>query len=328
MPLRLNSRHTLQQGTMSNHSKTGLLEAFRVLTIPFRVAARQRYCARGRMPVVLLYYHRVADTNPVPWSLTNNQFERHIDWLSARFDMVSLEEAQRRVTHGSTRPSVHITFDDGYAENCDRALPLLIERKIPCTYFVTLDNVANNKPFVHDQEAGLEFPVNSVSQLRELADDGIEIAAHTRTHPDLGNVTDLASVYDEVVLARRELSGLLGRAVRYFAFPFGMQPNLSDAAAAMARADGLECVVSAYGGYNFFGDDVFHLQRCHGDPESTRLRNAVTLDPRQMLKKKLELETHGPLVADALTYYYEMNPARTPIVASDALGDSPLAATR
>ncbi len=298
---------------MSNYSKTAILEAFRCLTLPIRGAAKLRFSRRGQMPVVILYYHRVADSDPVPWSLTNDQFQRHIDWLERHFDMISLEEAQRRVTEGSCHPSVHITFDDGYAENCDRALPLLIERRIPCTYFVTLDNVTNERPFVHDQERGSEFPVNTIAQLRELADCGIEIAAHSRTHRDMGQVHDLQTVYDEIVLARRELSRQLDRPVRYFAFPFGMKSNLSHAAAAMARADGIECVVSAYGGYNYFGDDTFHLQRCHGDPELPRLRNVVTFDPRQLRKQKAVLETNGPNATEALAFYRERNRSSPPI---------------
>lgn len=308
---------------MSNHFKAGVFEAYRNVTFPLRVVWKRRLSSRGQMPVVILYYHRVADTNPVPWSLTNRQFQRHVDWLQRHFDMVSLEEAQRRVAQGSTRPAVHITFDDGYAENCDHALPLLIERQIPCTYFVTLHNVAHRQPFAHDQQAGYKFPVNSIGQLRELAGQGIEIAAHTRSHPDLGKVDRQYEVYDEVVIAKRELSQLLGRDVRYFAFPFGLKANLNHAAAAMARAEGIQCVVSAYGGYNCFGDDTFHLQRCHGDPEFIRLRNAVTFDPRHLLKSKAALETDGPRVAESLAFYQEQNHAAVPIVVGTfGLGES------
>lgn len=303
----LRKRPTSAQWIMSNTTKTALLEAFRCVTLPYRLMVRRRYASLGQTPVVILYYHRVADTDPVAWSLTNDQFRTHIDWLQQRYDMVSLAEAQRRIREGNDRPAVHITFDDGYAENGDQALPMLIERQIPCTYFVTLDNVANAKPFVHDQNAGREFPVNTISQLRDLADQGIEIAAHTRTHPDLGQVDDLEVVYDEIVTAKRELSDLMGRPIRYFAFPFGMKPNLNDAAAAMARAEGIECILSAYGGYNDHSEDAFHLQRCHGDPELIRLRNAVTFDPRHIRKKKSILPTSGPAVAIALQYYHQRN---------------------
>ena len=114
-----------------------------------------RWMRQGRMPIVVIYYHRVADTQPVPWSLTNDQFVAHVDWLQRHFEMISLTEVRQRVDEGcNSRPAVHITFDDGYAENCDRALPLLIEQQIPCTYFVTLENVVTGKPFDHDVRGG------------------------------------------------------------------------------------------------------------------------------------------------------------------------------
>ena len=303
---------------MSNICKTALLEAYRVATLPYRAVVRQRFTADGKVPVILLYYHRVADTDPVAWSLSNDQFLVHMDWLARNYDFVSMEEAQRRVREGSPRPSVHITFDDGYGENCHKALPMLIQREIPCTYFVTLDNVVNAKPFVHDQNAGGEFPVNTIAGLRRLSNNGIESEAHTRHHPNMGEVHDLETIYDEIVLAKRELAEAIGRPVRYFAFPFGMKPNLNDAAAAMARADGIECIVSAYGGYNYFGDDAFHLQRCHGDPELLRLRNAITYDPRHLRKEKANIVTEGPSVAEALAYYEQRNQAQpAPICGAD-----------
>ena len=39
---------------------------------------------------------------------------------------------------------------------------------------------------------------------------------------------------------------------------------------------------SAYGGYNFPGDDPFHLRRFHADPEFIRFNNWMTVDPRKL----------------------------------------------
>ena len=288
---------------MVNSAKTAILEVYRQVTVPWRAWTMRRLVRRGQAPVVVLYYHRVADKQPVPWSLTNAQFSAHVNWLVRHYEMISLEEVQRRIAAGhNSRPAVHITFDDGYAENCDRALPLLIDRQIPCTYFVTLENVVAGRPFAHDVRCGYEFPVNTIEQLRELSDRRIEIGAHTRTHPDLGEVESVERIYDEVVSARRELADRLGHPVRYFAFPFGLPNNLNVAAAAIAKADGIECVCSAYGGYNFPGDDDFHVQRCHGDPELARLRNAVTLDPRHVYRNRVDLETSGSCVEAAMEF--------------------------
>lgn len=288
---------------VNSQLKSAALNAYYHVTSPYRLAKRKTHVKTGTHPCVVLYYHRVADCDPVAWSLSNQQFQRHIDWLEQRYDLVSLAEIRRRMIQGNHRPCVHITFDDGYAENCEHAIPLLIERGIPCTYFVTLDNVINRRPFQHDQDLGLNFPVNSVAQLQDMAKSGIEIGAHTRTHPSLGALEGLSEIYDETVAATLELSDAIGQGIRYFAFPFGMPVNLNHAAAAMLKEQGIECVVSAYGGYNWIGEDIFHIQRVHGDPELARLRNAVEFDLRHVYRQKFELLTDGPEVEEAITFF-------------------------
>ncbi len=270
--------------------KSSLLGSYHWLTLPYRRWALSRLRRQGRAPVVVLFYHRVADVDPVPWSIGNRQFARQIEWLQQRFDMVSLEEAQRRLRDGSTRPAAHITFDDGYAENCDFAIPLLLDRQIPCTYFVSLEHVSHQIPFAHDVKLGKRFPINTIMELRRMADAGIEIGAHTRTHPDLGSLNSREALYDEIARSGAELQQLLGRDVRYFAFPFGLKPNIPREGYRIAREFGYRAVMSAYGGYNFPGDDPFHIQRVHGDPEMPRFKNAIHLDPRKMRIPRLERE--------------------------------------
>jgi hypothetical protein len=57
----------------------------------------------------------------------------------------------------------------------------------------------------------------------------------------------------------------------------------------MARDAGYRGVCSAYGGYNFPGDDAFHLQRIHGDAEMIRLKNWITMDPRKLTVPRFDL---------------------------------------
>jgi len=260
-----------------------LLSAYYRASWPARRFAAWQRARRGRAPVMVLFYHRVADSEPNDWTLQRADFARQIRWLERRFDLISLAAAERRIASGhNARPAVSLTFDDGYGENCDFALPLLVEKGIPCTYFVSTDNVLTGRPFPHDQKRGRPLPVNSIEQLRFWADKGIEIGAHTRTHADLGAVNDPVVLHDETVLAARDLSDALGRPLRYFAFPYGQPRNINGAAAAMLRGAGIRGVCSAYGGYNFPGDDPFHIRRIHADPELVRLKNWLTLDPRKL----------------------------------------------
>ncbi len=268
-------------------------------SMPHRIAANTIRARRGRAPVSILFYHRVADDHLNTWTISNDRFTEQVEWLEKHFDLVSLEEAQRRMRSKNHRAAVAITFDDGYADNCEHALPLLIKKRIPCTYFVSTKFVLEDKSFPHDVAAGEPLRPNTIEQLRMLSRAGIEIGGHTRNHTDLGRLCDIDQLYDEVVLAARDLAGEIDRLVRYFAFPFGMHANLNAAAFRLARENGFEAVCSAYGGYNFPGDDSFHLQRIHGDPEWFRLKNWLTVDPRKLRTKRFDYTPKGS--ADRLT---------------------------
>ncbi len=262
--------------------KSLLLHGYYYASLPYRRRWRTAAVAQGRVPIVVLFYHRIADDGATSWTMSNHCFARQIRWMADRFDFVSLEEAQRRIRSArNTRPAVSITFDDGYAENCHRAIPLLDEAGIPYTYFVTLDNVLEQKPFSHDLAQGRAFPPNTLKQLRAMAAAGGEIGAHTYSHPNLAQTGDARQLHREIAQAGRDLQRRLDRPVRYFAFPLGQHENLSSQAIQIAKAAGYEAVCSAYGGYNFPGDDAFHLQRIHADEGMIRLKNRLTVDPRK-----------------------------------------------
>lgn len=265
---------------MSNW-KTKLIQAYRMCTAPYRKFRWVNMSRSGTVPVISLFYHRVADEHPNDWTISRAAFTQQIDWFQKTFDLVSLEEAQNRIRSGSNqRPTLTITFDDGYAENSEYALPLLIERKIPITYFATVNQTLKQVPFPHDVERGCPLPTNSLESLIAMDTAGIEIGAHTRNHADLGKITDERILIDEVITASLELESAIGRKVRYFAFPYGLTPNLNPKVFGMLRAAGFLGVCSAYGGWNEIGEDPFHIQRLHGDPNFERIKNWLTFDPR------------------------------------------------
>ncbi|MHB8903446.1 MAG: polysaccharide deacetylase family protein [Thermoguttaceae bacterium] len=255
-----------------------LLHAYYCGSWPARFWRNQVAARSGRAPVPILFYHRIADDHANSWTVSNRDFARHIAWLRRHVDLVSLHEAQRRISGpapSSRRLAVSLTFDDGHADNCLQAIPLLVRLRVPCTYFVAVDHIVSGRPFAADGCAP-----NSVQQIHSMAASGIEIGAHTASHADLGSIRDPRALRHEIVDATRRLEDLIQRPVRYFAFPFGQYVNLSSAAFQVARDAGFDGVCSAYGGYNFPGDDPFHLQRIHADPGMIRLKNRVTVDRR------------------------------------------------
>jgi peptidoglycan/xylan/chitin deacetylase (PgdA/CDA1 family) len=200
-----------------------------------------------------------------------------------------MEEVQRRLRSGvNDRPAVHVTFDDGYADNCRTAIPWLVKERIPCTYFVTVRNVLEGRPFDHDLKCGVALAPNSLDEIRAMACAGIEIGAHTYNHVDLGTLSDTAVLNRELAVARQDLCRAIGREIRYFSFPFGLHANLSCQAFALAAQYGYEAACSAYGGYNYPGDDPFHLQRIPAVGEIVRMKNWLTADPRKIHTRRFE----------------------------------------
>ncbi|HLA83931.1 MAG TPA: polysaccharide deacetylase family protein [Thermoguttaceae bacterium] len=241
----------------------------------------RRLAAAGRAPIAVLTFHRIADDRANRWTMRTRDFVHAIRWLNRRFEMISLAELQHRMRGGfNSQAAVCITFDDGYAENGRVALPLLVELRVPCTYFVTTDAVLEQKPFVHDAVMGnYHFAPNTAAQLRHWRRAGIEIGAHTRTHANLGALTDRRRLVDEIVTSRVELESALGEPVRYFAFPFGSPENLSREAFDVALEAGYAGACSAYGRWNYPGDNPFHIRRRCVDGPPNRAKNWAMIDP-------------------------------------------------
>ncbi|WP_197529220.1 polysaccharide deacetylase family protein [Aeoliella mucimassa] len=261
-----------------------LLNTYYTVSTPVRWTMEQVRRYRRHEPVQVVFYHRVADDVPNPWTISTQSFAEQIDWLSQRFDLVSMAEAQYRIERGKNRrPTAVVTFDDGYADNMNFALPLLLERKIPVTYFVSTDYIRNGKPFPHDVELGQPLAPNTVDDIRRLAEAGIEIGAHTRSHANVAEL-DSQQLQHEIVGSKQDLELMLGREVRYFAFPYGQPQHLSGEAFQVAQQAGFAGVCSAYGGYNFPGSDSFHLERFHGDPEFVRFKHWLSVDAMKVFR--------------------------------------------
>lgn len=125
-----------------------------------RRAARRLRTSFGRIaerwargPAILLY-HRIAADGHDPFGLCVSpaHFAAQLDLLAADYQPVRLEELVARVRAGeATRREVAITFDDGYRDNLEVALPMLQRRGIPATFFIASGHVASGRAFWWDR---------------------------------------------------------------------------------------------------------------------------------------------------------------------------------
>ncbi|MBI2469449.1 MAG: polysaccharide deacetylase family protein [Candidatus Rokubacteria bacterium] len=110
-------------------------------------------------PLVVGYHRVVADfeanaKTSIPAMLVSQRMlERHLDWLGRRYRFVPLDELGSRLEAGGgfDRPVAAVTFDDGYTDVYEHALPLLTRKGIPATCFVVTDLVGTSRPALHDR---------------------------------------------------------------------------------------------------------------------------------------------------------------------------------
>lgn len=104
----------------------------------------------GTRSLLVLIYHRVL---PVKDPLLPNEpdastFASQMDLICRLCKVLPLTDAVRRMRDGSLPPrSACITFDDGYANNCEVALPILRARGIPATVFVAPGFIGGGRMF-------------------------------------------------------------------------------------------------------------------------------------------------------------------------------------
>ncbi|MCW3040331.1 MAG: polysaccharide deacetylase, partial [Solirubrobacterales bacterium] len=99
-----------------------------------------RAAGRGWRGALVLTYHRIGDADACPYdrglfSATQARLDEQMAYLRRHFDIVDTAEGLR-AAYGRRGRAVAVTFDDGYRDNYDLALPVLREHRIPATFFV------------------------------------------------------------------------------------------------------------------------------------------------------------------------------------------------
>ena len=95
--------------------------------------------AGPRARLSILIYHRVlsVDDEFNTWDVTARDFELQMRALSEQFSPLPLTEAVERLAARSLPArAVCVTFDDGYADNAEVALPILLKHRVPATFFI------------------------------------------------------------------------------------------------------------------------------------------------------------------------------------------------
>lgn len=212
-------------------------------------------------PPLILAYHGVRDVpahlDPEGLFISPRQLRGHIRRLRRwGYEIVTFGELAARIAPGRAA----LTFDDGLVDNLEQLAPILRDEGATATTFVTTGWMGKAHPSV-------PYARNmTADEVRELHACGVEIGAHTVSHPDMTTL-DFERCRAEVADSRAELAELIGAPVDTFAYPFGFA-NAEATRAVGAAGVRAACRVAAQGSW----EDPLNLPR-----QDTNTKSAIGL---------------------------------------------------
>ncbi len=281
---------------------------------------------RARLSVLI--FHRVLpEPDPIfPGEIDVPRFDAICRWVRQWFNVLPLDTAVSRLREGALPArAAAITFDDGYADNHDHALPLLRQHGLPATFFIAsgfidggcmwndgvidavrrcrapqldvaglaalpderlaVDSVPAKREAIGRIIGAVKYlPVAqrleivatlrrragvddrpgwmmSSEQLRAMRRAGMQIGAHTVTHPILARL-DRAAALDEMRRGREFLESTLQERVGLFAYPNGRPgTDYSEENVTVAREAGFDAAFTTAWGAASGSTDLFQLPR-------------------------------------------------------------------
>lgn len=173
--------------------------------------------------MLILTYHSLDDSGSVI-SVRPKTFARQMRFLKeSGYQAISLQRLCRAWESQEMLPSrtIVLTFDDGYTNLREAALPVLQECGFEATVFVVAGYVGGCNNWPSQPPIVPRFPLLTWSELRELSKQGFEIAGHSLTHPVLAGISKEA-LDREVKRSKDIIEQKTGLPVGTFAYPYGI----------------------------------------------------------------------------------------------------------
>lgn len=188
-------------------------------TLYFFQPLRRLFGRSDGLPILM--YHSISDrretVHPYYRTVTSpTVFEKHMQLLHENgYDTLGIHEAVNALEapRPAGRKLVAITFDDGFEDFYSNAFPVLNRYGFTATMYLPTGFIGSS-PLTFKGIDCLTW-----SQVRELANSGIEFGSHTVTHPQLKTLQEKEIQY-ELQASKDSIEQQLGRSVTSFAYPY------------------------------------------------------------------------------------------------------------
>jgi peptidoglycan/xylan/chitin deacetylase (PgdA/CDA1 family) len=223
----------------------------------------------------VLMYHKINDLSPNPTTVPTAVFAEQMVLLrELGYTPVSLDAVRDHYLTHAPLPerAVLITFDDGYRDNLENAVPVLREHGYPAVLFVPIGYLDDGRPLPHEEllhTLGVRNPTLGWDELEELERAGVRIESHGIGHWPLSDL-DPAEALREIAISKLRLEDKLGREVEAYAFVKGSQADFRPEHASLVQQAGYKLAFTSVSGANGPSTDRYRLRRYNVEPYPAR----------------------------------------------------------
>jgi peptidoglycan/xylan/chitin deacetylase (PgdA/CDA1 family) len=234
-----------------------------------------RLTPNGSGTLRVLMYHKVNDIPENPTTVPVARFDEQLHQLhELGYKVVDLDAVLDYYTLGTPLPdhAVLITFDDGYRDTLENALPVLQKHNCTAVIFVPVAYMEDETPLPHEThliERGMRNPTLDWGLMRELDAGGVRVESHGIAHRPLADVS-LDEAVREIAVSKLKLEEQLGRPVRAYAYVKGSEAHFHPVHESILKQAGYEIAFTSISRSNGVDTSPFRLGRYNVEPYPSR----------------------------------------------------------
>jgi peptidoglycan/xylan/chitin deacetylase (PgdA/CDA1 family) len=214
------------------------------------------------MNIPILMYHQIDVPPPRGTPLRGlvvspGSFARQMFFLKfLGYTGLSMRQLEPYLNDEQKGRVVGITFDDGYQNNLQNALPVLTRYGFSATCYAVSSMIGGVNNW--DRDIGVaQKPLMSASEWGKWLTSGMEVGSHTRMHANLTMVS-ADEARNQIANSKRDLEEMLCCEVRHFCYPYGLFDRTHRD---MVQEAGYTTATTTQRGRVHAGDDNFALRR-------------------------------------------------------------------
>lgn len=215
--------------------------------------------------VPILMYHHVGylpanpDKTRKDLTVSPEEFESQVSWLAkSGYTAVSLNDlyqySQKNKPDWPKKPVI-FTFDDGYSDVFENAVPILNKYKFTGTFGIITG-------FVGQTQGDNIYA--SWTQIADSKASGMELVCHTQNHFDGSNPKFNDSyIFDNLSGCQQDLQTHIGASEPYLIYPYG---HYTAGYITQAQKVGFVMGLTVHGGSTTYSGDLMHIPRVRVHP--------------------------------------------------------------